>query len=73
VRAPAHLRLSFPQARVLRQAAGRSGLAAGAACEPHDAGAPRRFAPSPTRLDDTSMVIVTQKHVFSLADDEDVE
>ena len=38
-----------------------------------DAGAPRRFAPSPTRLDDTSMVIVTQKHVFSLADEEDGE
>ncbi len=38
-----------------------------------DAGVPRRFAPSPTRLDDTSMVIVTQKHVFSLADDEDGE
>ena len=33
--------------------------------------APCRYAPSPTRPDDTSMVIVTQKHVFSLADEED--
>ena len=33
--------------------------------------APCRYAPSPTRLDDTSMVIVTQKHVFSLADEDE--